>query len=64
MSHKVECDFEAGVYARNIRTNEAVALISKYKADDCFEDIWLVEGAEGNLYLEYQDNLVDPYKYS
>lgn len=64
MSQKFDLDkFRTGCSARNVRTDETVMLISEYKADDLNDIIWVVEGAEGNLYMEYERNLYEPYEW-
>ena len=48
------------IRAENVRTNEDVILISNL---DDSKDIWIVEGDNGKLYLEWGYNLCDPFYY-
>lgn len=48
------------IRAENVRTNEDVILISNL---DNSKDIWIVEGDNGKLYLEWGYNLCNPFYY-
>ena len=48
------------IRAENVRTNEDVILISNL---DDSKDIWIVEGDNGKLYLEWGYNLCNPFYY-
>lgn len=48
------------IRAENVRTNEDVILISNL---DDSKDIWIVEGDNEKLYLEWGYNLCDPFYY-
>lgn len=64
MSQRYDIEnFEVGCYAKNVPTGEPVRLISRYKSDDLNDAIWIVEDLEGNLRLEYEYNLEDPYEW-
>lgn len=49
-----------GIKAENIRTNKDVTLVSNL---DDLRDIWIVEGDNGCLYLEWGYNLCNPFYY-
>ena len=48
------------IRAENVRTNEDVILISNL---DDSKDIWIVEGDNGKLYLEWGYNVCNPFYY-
>lgn len=49
-----------GVRAESKRTNEDVLLIAKI---DSFADIWIVDNSNGELYLEWEYNLCNPFYF-
>ena len=53
-------ELREGLHATNTRTHETVDLIGKLTLDNGVE-IWVVEGENLNLYMEYSYNLENPY---
>ena len=60
MSREVYVDeLREGLSATNNRTKETVLLVGEVEHDGC-QSVWIVEGDNG-LYLEYENNLDNPY---
>lgn len=60
MSSEIYVDeLRAGISATNTRTNETVLLVGEVE-NDGYHSVWIVEGNNG-LYLEYENNLENPY---
>lgn len=58
--HYIDTNIREGIRAENARKDEDIYVVS---CIDSFNDIWIVENDDNELYLERGHNLCNPFYY-